>query len=235
MSAPIRGPGQPTGLPHEHEFEAEHGLPEALPAAEKLLWQGHPDARVLARDAFHLHHLTFYFGLVLAWRGLLVWHDTGSLAAAAVSMAWPAPLAAFALGMLALLAWLTARTSVYTVTDKRVVMRVGIVLSVTFNLPYRMIDAAVLRRHRDGSGDIHLQLGGPDRIAFAHLWPHARPWQLRRPQPTLRSLPEAGAVAATLAEALARSAGQEPRTAPLAVPVASPATAPQATRTVQTA
>ena len=37
----------------EHELEPQYGLPERLPATEKILWQGSPDASVLARSAFH--------------------------------------------------------------------------------------------------------------------------------------------------------------------------------------
>ena len=31
---------------HEHELEPQYGLPERLPATEKILWQGSPDAIV---------------------------------------------------------------------------------------------------------------------------------------------------------------------------------------------
>jgi hypothetical protein len=51
-------------------------------------------------------------------------------------------------GIAGRLAWLSARTTVYTITDKRVVMRIGIVLSLTFNLPLRQIESAGLKLHR---------------------------------------------------------------------------------------
>jgi hypothetical protein len=117
------------------------------------------------------------------------------------------PLALAAVGLLWTLAWLTARTTVYTITDRRLVMRVGIVLSVTFNLPYSRIETAGLRRHPDGTGDLTLQLTASDQIAYAHLWPHARPWRLRRTEPMLRSVPEAQTVAVILSQAMANAAG----------------------------
>ena len=43
----------------EHEFEAVTGLPEPLPAGERVLWQGSPDWRALAREAFHLPAIAF--------------------------------------------------------------------------------------------------------------------------------------------------------------------------------
>ena len=50
----------------EHEFEAAPGLPEALPAGERILWQGSPDWKLLAAEAFHVRRLSLYFALMIA-------------------------------------------------------------------------------------------------------------------------------------------------------------------------
>jgi hypothetical protein len=189
----------------EHEFEAEHGLPEPLPQDERILWQGSPDWRVMAREAMHTRTLSIYFGVLLAWRGATVWSNGGSATDVALSILWLLPLAVVAIAVLSLMAWLIARTSLYTITDKRVVMRIGVVLNITFNLPYTKIESAALRSNSDGSGDLSLVLDPTDHIAYVHLWPHARPWQLRRTQPMLRALSDARAVAAVLSAALADS------------------------------
>ena len=186
---------------HEHEFESQPGLPEPLPAGERLLWQGTPDWRDLAVHAFHARKVAIYFASILLLRGGFVLADDQGLLRALVSMAWLAPLAAFAIGTLLALAWLTARTTVYTITSRRVVMRIGIVLTLTFNLPLRCIGAAGLRLDRNGRGDIPLTLAGSDRIAWVHLWPHVRPWSVSRPQPMLRAVSDAGAVAQLLTDA----------------------------------
>jgi hypothetical protein len=188
-------------LGHEHEVEPQHGLPEALPAGERLLWQGSPQKRRLALDVFHIRAVAVYFVLLLGLRFALVQHDTGSLSQALASTSWAAACFAIGLGLLWLLADLTARTTVYTVTDRRVVMRVGIVLSLTFNVPYRRIASAQVRRRADGSGDLVLELLPEDKIAYAHLWPHARPWRLSHPQPMLRALAAVDAPAALLTDA----------------------------------
>lgn len=216
------------GLPRhespEHEFEAEPGLPEPLPQNERLLWQGSPDWRLIARDALHTRTLSIYFGVLLAWRGVTVLTDGGAPLDALVAAAALLPLAAIAIGVLMTIAWLIARTSVYTVTDKRVVMRIGVVLNITFNLPYSQIESAGLRSHRDGSGDLTLVLADTDRIAYFHLWPHVRPWHVKRSQPMLRGLKDVRHVAALLSSALADSASAAPAASPLrAVKVQSPA------------
>ncbi len=70
-------------------------------------------------------------------------------------------------------------------------MRIGIVLTLTLNLPFRVIESAGLRTYADGTGDIPLSLAGKEKIAIIHLWPHARPWRFARPEPMLRAIPDA--------------------------------------------
>lgn len=213
-------------IPHdqapEHEFEAAPGLPEALPSNERLLWQGSPDWRVLAREALHTRALSIYFAILLLARGVNARAGGASWADTLNSMLGLLPLAVLAIGVLSLLAWLMARTSVYTITDKRVVMRVGVVLTITFNLPFQQIESAALRSNRDGSGDLTLALAPTDHIAYMHLWPHARPWRLKRTQPMLRALPQARTVAAILSAALSDAAGVPHSSLPAAEPQSQP-------------
>jgi hypothetical protein len=212
--------GQARADAPEHEFEAALGLPEPLPRGERLLWQGAPDWRALAREAMHLRMLSVYFAVLLGARAVNMLATGGSALDAGLAMLWLLPLAGAALGLLALLAWLVARTSVYTVTDRRVVMRIGVVLSITFNLPYAQIESAGLRTNADGTGDITLVLAESDHIAYIHLWPHARPWHLKRTEPMLRALPQVQGVAQILAGALAASASTlRPVRAPIQVPL----------------
>ena len=195
--------GPSNQVPHEHEFEAAHGLPEHLPRGERILWQGAPDWRALAVQAFHVRAIAVYFAILLAWRAANVLYDGGGALQALGSVMLLAPLALLALGLLALLAWLSARTTVYTLTNRRLVMRIGIVLSITFNLPLRQVESAGLRPLADGHGDIALTLVPGERIAYLHLWPHVRPWQLKRTQPMLRCVPDATRVGQLLSRAAA--------------------------------
>jgi hypothetical protein len=173
---------------HEHEWEAAPGLPAPLPAGEVLLWQGAPDWRQLALHAFHVRKIALYFSLMLAVQTAHLLGDgaTGSELWRPLSVS--VLTACLALALLTGVAWFAGRTALYTLTNKRVVMRIGIVLTLTFNLPYRRIAAASLRHYGKGSLDIALQLYPQDRIGWFHLWPHQRAWQLRHPQPTLRCL-----------------------------------------------
>lgn len=191
MSAPV----------HEHEFEPVPGLPERLPPGERLLWQGSPEWRGIARRVFHLDLLAVYFAGLVAWAGLDA-ARAGGIDALVPAVIVPLTLSLGALAMLAMLAHLTARSAVYSITSRRVVLRIGVVLSVTFNIPFRRIASADLKRFRDGSGDLALTLGRDDHIGYLHLWPHARPWRLGRPQPALRSLSDVEGVASILSRAM---------------------------------
>lgn len=195
---------------HEHELEPQYGLPEELPGNERILWQGSPDWRSLAIRAFHVRKLAIYFALILLVRTVLLVDDGMVFAEIAVDLARLLPLPLAALGILAALAWLSARTTVYTITDRRVVLRIGIVLTLTFNLPLKVLHNADLHVAADGSGDIALQLPPGDRIAWLHLWPHARAWHVRHPQPMLRSVPRGREVAAILAGAWSAATGLAP-------------------------
>lgn len=211
---------------HEYEFEAAPGLPEALPPGEHILWQGSPDWKLLARDAFHLQRIAVYFALMLALQAALSWDTGADLAANLSPLGLSATLAAVALALLALTARLSAQTTMYTLTNKRIVMRIGIVLTVSFNLPLRWIAAAQVRANDDGSGDIALDLKGSDRIAYLHLWPHARAWHLKKPQPALRCVKDVAQLGERLHHAWQQRRAETGEIAPQErIPVRMPAVA----------
>jgi hypothetical protein len=182
-------------------------LPQALPPGERVIWQGAPAWRQVFLRVFHARKLMVYFGLLLALRAAFTLADGEGASEAALAVLWLVPAPLFVLAVLAVLSRLVERTTWYTVTTRRVVMRIGIVLEVTFNFPFKVIDAVNLRRHPGGFGDIALAFMDGEQIAYPHLWPHARPWHFRRTEPTLRCVPEAEAVAALLAQALAEAGG----------------------------
>lgn len=188
-------------------LRAGRALPGPLPEGEHVLWQGAPAWRAVWRRVMHGRALALYFGVLLALRGAFVLADGGSVAEALAAAAWLLPPVALALGMLVLLAWLIGRTSWYWVTNRRVVMRIGIVLEITCNFPFKLIERAGLRLYSDGTGDIPLEFAEGADIAYAHLWPHARPWRYRHTVPMLRCVPDAAAVAALLARAIAAASG----------------------------
>lgn len=196
-------------------------LPRPLPEDETLLWLGAPSWRAVARDVFHLRALAAYFVAVLAAHGVWAVSQGVAPAAAAASVARLFPLAVAALAMFALIAWMIARTTAYAITDRRVLMRIGVALCFTLNIPFRCIESADLRLRSDGSGDLPLTLSGHEHMAYLNLWPHARPWHFRRTLPMMIGVPDAERVAGILGAALRSHFGKP--AAAVGAPTGAPA------------
>jgi hypothetical protein len=192
----------------DFDFEPVRGLPANLPENEKLLWQGAPEWKALALRAYHVRKVVAYFSLLVAWRigsGLVSGHDAGLF----VSCLLLVTLGGIAIGVLTLLAYLNARSTVYSITSKRVILRHGVAVSLTLNVPFKLIDGADYKGFKDETGDIALRLPDRERIGYLITWPHLRTDKITRPQPSLRALADARQAAAILSAALAADAGAE--------------------------
>jgi hypothetical protein len=208
---------------NEHDGEVIRGLPGVPPRGERILWQGSPDWRSLAMRAFKVRAVLVYFGLLVVWQAAVAVHDGGGIGEAAQAVLWILPLGLLATGVLTLLAWLNARSTVFTVTDRRIVVRAGVALPMAVNLPFAKVTSAALRHHSDGTGDIPIVMGGKERVSTIMMWPYVRPWKMGRPEPMLRAVREPDRVARILADALAAHAATAAATAPATVPAATPA------------
>ncbi|RED12933.1 photosynthetic complex putative assembly protein PuhB [Pontivivens insulae] len=188
-------------MPHDDfEIEPVNGLPETPPEGERILWQGAPNAWALARDALNLYWVMGYFVVLCLWRAVVVAPELGWGGALASGSSFLI-LGAIACAILLVIAIVQARATVYTITNKRVAMRIGAALNVTLNLPYRWIGSADLSQKRDGTGTIALSTMGQTRLSYLVCWPHVRPWRFAPTQPALRSIPNAQMVAELLADA----------------------------------
>lgn len=190
---------QPKG--HEDfEIEPVEGLPEDLPDGETILWQGRPNTWRLAVEALKLKWVAGYFVLLALWR-FVSQLDLLPLGQA-IGVSVPFLILGFVTcGLLWLVALAQARATVYTVTDARVVMRIGAALNITFNIPYTQIGNAMLDLRKGGTGTIALETMGKTRLSYLTCWPHVRPWMFREAQPALRAIPDAEKVAGLLSDA----------------------------------
>jgi hypothetical protein len=184
------------------DFDQEpiNGLPELPPEGEVILWQGRPDWWALTKESLNLYWVIGYFLFLFAWR-FIVLSDQVTLAQA-ISGSFPfIVLGGIVCALLIITAVTQARATVYTITNRRVAMRIGAALTVTLNLPYTQIANATLDLRKGGTGTIALDLMGDTRLSYIVCWPHVRPWVMRRTQPALRCIPEAAKIAAMLSDA----------------------------------
>ena len=177
-----------------------------LRPGERVLWQGRPDWRAVARDVLHIRILASYFTLMLIWEFAAdrangwsplntLWRGTGLFLTGLL-----------ALSLCAGFAWAIARTTRYTITTERCVLHYGVALTATLSVPlHRVASVAVDARH-DGRGDVLLTPKPGPRLRYVNLWPHARPWRWTRAEPMLRSVPDVMRVATSISQA-ARDVG----------------------------
>lgn len=188
-------------MPHDDfAFEPVKGLPETPPEGEVVLWQGRPNTWRLAVESLNIYWVAGYFVVFFAWRAIVA----GGTVPVAEAIRIGSPflvMGAITCALLLLIAWVQARATVYTITNRRVAMRIGAALTITLNLPYRWIGAANLDLRQGGTGSIALSLTGDTRLSYLNTWPHVRPWRMKRTEPALRCIPDAERVARILAEA----------------------------------
>ena len=149
------------------------GLPGPLPAGERVLWHGKPERAALLRYLFRWPLLVAYFALFALLPILATAQSGASVAQVLFSPVLLLPFALPVAGLVMASAWALARTSVYVITDRRVILQVGVAFTRTVNIPLELI-ADVSARERPHGMDIALTLRSADKIAWLALWPHVR-------------------------------------------------------------
>ncbi len=188
--------------------ERIQGIDHPLPPGERVRWQGSPSVGLLAAHAFHVRAVLVYFIVIVGIWTLRYVGEIPRTQLVTMFLAQAAMAGVVVVGVF-LLAWAVASTSVYAITDRRVVIKTGIAFPMTINVPLKVIESAALKRYRDGTGDIAMTLEGSDRVAFLALWPHARPWHFKAPQPSLRALTAPDEVGRILQQAVQDFAERE--------------------------
>jgi hypothetical protein len=183
-------------------LSAAHELPEELPEGENVLWQGAPGWWAMARS-LHIRLVGGYFAILLAWflleRVIRAPHDHW------VGLIKVSSLAGFTILLFAVYALLIARTSSYTITNRRLVLQVGVALPISFNIPFDQVQSAAILERGNGSGDIVITLGPAERLSYVGLWPHVRSGKPGGPAPMLRALTDVAPVSRLLSRLLAES------------------------------
>ncbi|MEL6061465.1 MULTISPECIES: photosynthetic complex putative assembly protein PuhB [unclassified Methylobacterium] len=173
-----------------------------LEPAERILWQGRPEVSALRRQLLKMRWLAAYFAVLLGWKLALIVAVRGLRPQEVFDLAVLLAQGAALMGILAYLAWALARSTTYTVTTLRIVIRHGIALQGTVDIPLRALRSVAVRIHHDGTGDVALTVRDGGGIGYSKLWPHVRGVSLSAPVPMLRGLPDAALLGTQLARRL---------------------------------
>jgi membrane protein YdbS with pleckstrin-like domain len=185
------------------------GLPKRLPEGEAMLWQGSPDWKTFAVNVFHFRKIAIYLAILVGWQVVTAVYDGRTLAESVSRGVLFTSMSLVALAIVAGAARLYAKSCVYTITTRRLVIRHGAALPVTVNIPYALVEGVDLQPLAGGRGNIALTLKASERASLFALWPSIRPWQWRQPQPAFRCVPCAAEVARLMARAIAQTAEGE--------------------------
>jgi hypothetical protein len=221
-------------MSHGHDdfaFEKIRGLPADLPQGEKLLWQGSPTWRSMALNTYYVRWIAVYFGALVLWRIGVTMGSGHTFESIALSCGLIAGLGAVAAGVLAGLAYLSARSTVYSITSARVLLRHGIAVPMTMNIPFGLLEAANLRVRKDGTGDLSLSLLPGQRVAYLVTWPHLSPGYITSPRPSFRSVPDPKKAAEILRAAMLDFTGAGGIRIETPVGTSSPAVRPRSAAT----
>ncbi|MBU4527855.1 MAG: PH domain-containing protein [Hoeflea sp.] len=207
-----------TGGP-EHDYEPVPGLPARLPEGEYILWQGAPSSAAVSRHVLKTRWIAGYFAVLVAWNISAGLYDGRQPSEILFSSGALAILSTIGIGLMEAFAWGVQKTTLYTITNKRIVMRIGVALSATFNLPFTRIVSADMREGKNGVGDIALTLLPGDRLSWLVFWPHVRGFRKGALMPQMICLKDVAIAGNVLAAALAST-----RTPENAARLATPAT-----------
>lgn len=193
-----------TGGP-EHDYEPVPGLPGRLPEGEHILWQGAPSSAQVSRRIMKTRWIAGYFGVLVLWNITAGIYDGRLPSEILFSSGALAILSTIGIGLLEAFSWGVQKTTLYTITNKRIVMRIGVALSATFNLPFTRIVSADMREDKNGAGDIALTLKPGDRLSWLVFWPHVRGFKKGALMPQMICLKDVAVAAKVLSSALAVS------------------------------
>ncbi len=202
----------------EFEIEPVEGLPESPPEGEEILWQGRPDWWQLTWESLSMPWVLGYFVLLALWRFISV-VDQMPLGQAIGATAPFALLCAVVVALLCFVGYVQARCAMYTVTNRRVAMRIGAALTMTLKLPYQQFANDMMDLRKNGTGTIAFETMGDTRLSYILCWPHVRPWYINPSQPALRCIPDAQRVADLIADA-AQARVSQPKIVRKVAPVA---------------
>lgn len=198
----------------EHEIEPLPGLPGVPPVGEVILWQGRPSSAIVARHLLKIRWIVGYFLVLAGWALLAGLNDGQPAGGILFSVAVLTALAGVLIGMIELFAWAVEKTTLYTITTERIVMRFGVAISMTLNLPYRQVDGVALGRLGEKAGMIAISLLPEQRLSWLIQWPHVRGFRFSRPEPSLICLADADEVSKVLSAAIGQYRGaraEQPR------------------------
>ena len=96
------------------------------------------------------------------------------------------------------LAAIQTYSTVYIITENRVIIKTGAALSFLISMPFKKIKEVNLQKRGGSVGTISFELFSEKRVPYISCWPSVRPWRFKKTQPAFSCIGSVDEVATTL-------------------------------------
>ena len=193
-------------MEYKTKFEVHKNILDAIPEGESILWKGKPSFWGFSWYFFGLKLLAFYLiilSVVFAAR-LTV---TDFFTAFVVDFL-PFLLSGILTScILMALAKIQSQSSVYIITENRVIIKSGAALSFLISMPFKKIKAVNLQKRKGSLGTISFELNSGKRVPYISCWPSVRPWRFKNTEPAFSCIENVDEVATILRKSVMAGRG----------------------------
>ena len=166
-------------MEYKTKFEAPKNILDAIPDGESILWKGKPSLWGFSWNLFGLKWIAAYLFILLMVSILRVF-VSDFYTAFFVDFLPFFSSGVFASIILFGLAAVQTFSTVYVITEKRVIIKTGAALSFLISMPFKKIKGINLQKRRGSIGTISFELFSEKRVPYTSCWPSVRPWKFKK-------------------------------------------------------
>jgi len=183
-------------MEYKTKFEAPKNILDAIPDGESILWKGKPSLWGFSWNLFGLKWITFYLS-ILSVVSIARFFASDFHTAFYIDFLPFFLSGIFASIILIGLAAIQAYSTVYIITENRVIIKTGAALSFLISMPFKKIKEVNLQKRGASIGTISFELFSKKRVPYISCWPSVRPWKFKKTQPAfscVRSVEEVATI-----------------------------------------
>ena len=184
-------------MEYKTKFEAPNNILDAIPNGESILWKGRPSLWGFSWNLFGLKWITLYLSM-LSIVSVARFFASDFYTAFYVDFLPFFLSGIFASIILIGLAATQTYSTVYIITENRVIIKTGAALSFLISMPFKKIKEVNLQKRGASIGTISFELLSEKRVPYISCWPSVRPWKFKRTQPAFSCIGSVDEVATIL-------------------------------------
>ena len=184
-------------MEYKTKFEAPKNILDAIPDGESILWKGRPSLWGFSWNLFGLKWITFYLS-ILSIVSIARFFASDFHTAFYIDFLPFFLSGIFASIILFGLATIQAYSTVYIITENRVIIKTGAALSFLISMPFKKIKEVNLQKRGASIGTISFELFSKKRVPYISCWPSVRPWKFKKTQPAFSCVGSVDEVATIL-------------------------------------